>query len=291
MTDALKHTKSHPHKYIGPVTYVYQGDDAPLAFDIDEEKGASLAEGLLSPTLVILHSTSMPIERLKVSNHNIYSEILETVRKLDHAIFAIFPLIYEYVRDLLPNEFGIEISPPPPLPGKRWAVRVTAWRDDESERVIVRCREAFLAPIGITSMRGVSRASARASSISPRRLTEVDIDDPVAAVLVGRFTPADATLGYDATASKYSMAHTDSDALETIKRLDHAWFAANPRATEYVRELLPDEFGGKLEPPPLGERWAVRVTAFRDLSTGQVMLRIRAGVLVPLDDAPTGGAK
>src|SRR5712692_10629147 len=79
-------------------------------------------------------------------------------------------------------------------------------------------------------------------AILPRWLVVVDIDDGIAALLVERFTPAGAAIGYDAGASKYNTRKTDPDALETIKRFDHAWFAAHPGVTEYVRELLPDEF-------------------------------------------------
>jgi hypothetical protein len=125
----------------------------------------------------------------------------------------------------------------------------------------------------------------------PSRLVVVDIDVAIAALLVDRFTPAGAAIGYDARASKYNIPTSDPDALETVKRFDHGWFAAHPGATKYIRELLPDEFEVELEPLPPRWRWAVEVTAFRDRISDQVMLRIRASVVVPVNDTPAGGEK
>jgi hypothetical protein len=124
-----------------------------------------------------------------------------------------------------------------------------------------------------------------------RGLVVVDIDLAIAALLVDRFTPAGAAIGFDARAPKCTAPRTDPDALETIKSIDHAWFAAHPSATEYVREVLPGEFEDELEPLRPEKRWAVKVTAFRDFASDEVMLRIRASVLVPANYTLVGGEK
>ena len=117
--------------------------------------------------------------------------------------------------------------------------------------------------------------------ITVQRLVVVDIDDDDAAVFADRFLPRDAQ-----TSAYGGLAAQDNDWMEierniheTIKMVDHAFFAKHPQRWEYIRELSPGEFEIPLEPPPLGKRWMVKVTAFRDHDK-RVMLRIREGILL-----------
>jgi hypothetical protein len=114
-----------------------------------------------------------------------------------------------------------------------------------------------------------------------RRPVVVDIDDHDAAVFADRFLPPDAQTSVSSVLGVQDDDWTEvkRNILGTIKMNDHAFFAKHPGRWEYIRELLPGEFEIQLEPPPLGKRWMVKVTAFRDHNK-KVMLRIREGILL-----------
>jgi hypothetical protein len=119
------------------------------------------------------------------------------------------------------------------------------------------------------------------TTTTAKRLIAVDIDDDDAAVFADRFAPDDAqTLASGILGTRdHGWMETERHILERIKMVDHAFFARHPGRWEYIRELLPGEFEDTLEPPPLGQRWMVKVTAFRDFDQ-QVMFRIREAVLL-----------
>ena len=119
------------------------------------------------------------------------------------------------------------------------------------------------------------------TTTTAKRPVAVDIDDDNAAVLANRFLPSHAQASAcDVPGSGYDgLTEAGGNILETIRMLDHAWFAKHPGRWEYIRELLPAECDVPPDPPPLGKRWMVKVTAFRDRDK-RVMLRIREGVLL-----------
>jgi hypothetical protein len=83
-------------------------------------------------------------------------------------------------------------------------------------------------------------------------------------------------------------------ALERIRKIDLAYFLAQPGATEYMRDIIPGEFedsnraainnGHRLQEPMSGYKWMVRVSAYRDPTDGRVIMRVREAVLAPIGE-------
>lgn len=114
---------------------------------------------------------------------------------------------------------------------------------------------------------------------APKGPIVVDIDDGDAAVFADRFAPPDAQTSASGVLGAQEMIGVQRNILETIRIVNHVFFAKHPGRWEYIRELLPGEFEMLLGPPPLGKRWMVKVTAIRDYDKS-VMLRIREVILV-----------
>ncbi len=149
MTDAPKHT--------GRITYKYEGEKGPAAVDIDDEKAAPLAEMFLPHTssMVVRRRASTPSDGFKIASLEAYLDALEEAERVDHGWFALDPRLSGYVRDLIPNEFGVENAPPRLPQGKRWMTDTTAFRHPEDGRVILRLRQAVVRPFNPAQNGGV----------------------------------------------------------------------------------------------------------------------------------------
>jgi hypothetical protein len=146
MTDLPKHTVPTSRKY-RPMGLV--------AADIDNGKTALLA-GKFFPS----HCATLYAHGLRPpANDDVPEadpEALEAIKGSDHAWLATHPGRSKFIRDLLPNEFEVELEPPPP--GKRWAVKVTAYLHSVKGHVLLRIRQSVLVPLSpLPIERGTAR--------------------------------------------------------------------------------------------------------------------------------------
>jgi len=111
----------------------------PVVVDIDDDDAAVFADRFAPPNAPTSPCgvVEARYDGLTEAGRNIH----ETVKMRDHAFFATHPERWEYIRELLPGEFEGPLESPPP--GKRWMVKVTAFRDFD-KRVMLRIREGIL---------------------------------------------------------------------------------------------------------------------------------------------------